>query len=125
MKKGMVWLLVLALGTFLAACGDDDELTSGDPQAELVVSDTTSVPVVVVGVAQGSSKGNFTFTVAAHGDKSQMLPIDAAGTTYVISIAPAGGGLAQQYTHKFVNHEEYILVYDGIISGPGGAGDLQ
>ena len=128
MKKGMVWLLALVMAMFLAACGDDEDSGAADgPQGVCQVVNETAASLTVVGVPIGDTTlGGFSFAVNPNSASSASFPIanTTGGTGFAITVTPAGG-VALRYNHYFtVVDPEYQIIYNGILGGPGGAGDM-
>ena len=125
MKTGIVGLILVLIAGFMASCGGDDEGSI----YELAVQNKTSVDIVVV--VYGTSTTNAlnkaqkrTFQVSPN--QTGDVSLGAEGP-YRAAIAGVGSSHALEYTHYFDHNDPYTwnIVYDGVISGPGGAGDLQ
>ena len=133
MKLRMIGMALVLMATgFMAACDDSDEEIN--TQAELIVRNHTSVGVVAVGYIAGESGYGFTFPVSANDEyhyaiDAHLPPREPEYTawapTWTVAVSPAGGGQASTYTHQFVDQEEWVIDYTGVLGGPGGAGDLN
>ena len=47
------------------------------------------------------------------------------GMTWTVAVSPTSGGQGSMYAHWFVDQEERVIDYAGVLGGPGGAGDLN
>ena len=87
----------------------------------------------MVGYIQGNSSWNFTIQVGAGKEYNYAIVAHPPNPEYTptwsplwtVAITPVGGSAAATYTHRFLDQEEWLIEYNGIISGPGGAGDLN
>ena len=108
----------------IVSCNENTLESENNPTIHVVNKTSVAIDVACIrveGVVVGGPSDAKYFTVGPN--STDFAFVDYSGKKYKIEITPKGGAPITIF-HTFGVNEDWTYTYDGVIGGPGGAGDL-